>query len=132
MASTWFRQSNCFLSRFNVEPSRREEFVSALMELCGHAEEWYEQGCHFAFQGWARDANQWVAIAAWKSEDILMRMRETAWFKDCQLRMLDCCSGAMVMEQFNGMNVDRSVFDTYPTGRSKVHMKTTSLDVVFI
>ena len=48
------------------------------------------------------------------------------------MHMLDCCTGAMVMEQFNGMDVDRSVFDVYPTGSSKIHMKTTSLDVVFV
>jgi quinol monooxygenase YgiN len=128
----WLRQSNCFLSRFNVDPARRTEFIGVLDELCANAEQWYEDGCYFAFQGWARDPNQWVAIASWKSEEYLNKMRETPWFKDCQLRMLECCTGEMVMEQFHGMENDRKVFDTYPVGSSKVHMKTKSLDVVFV
>lgn len=59
-------------------------------------------------------------------------MRQEPWYKDTQQRMLECSSEAMVMEQVSGMNVDRSVFDLYPAGSSQVHMKTKSLDVVFL
>jgi quinol monooxygenase YgiN len=130
--SKWIRENNVFLSRFTVEPSRRQEFLAALEELCANANHWYEEGCTFAFQGWARNPNQWVAIACWKSEEYLDRMRETPWFMDCQKRMLDCCSEPMTMEQFSGMDHDREVFSRYPTGSSPVHTKTKSLDVVFL
>lgn len=59
-------------------------------------------------------------------------MRQTPWFKDTQLRMLACCSEAMVMEEFNGMEEDRSVFDRYPTGKSQEHVITRDLDVIFL
>lgn len=129
----WIRNSNCFMSRFKVDPARREEFLEALEELARNAESWYEHedGCNFAFHGWARDPNEWVAIASWKNEDFVNRMRQTDWYIDTQRRMLECSSEAMVMEQFSGMEVDRSVFDQYPEGSSQVHAKTQKLDVVF-
>ena len=128
----WIRDANCFISRFSVAPDRREEFVAALEELCEHAASWYERGCNFAFHGWARDPNQWVAIASWRSEELLDEMRQTPWFIDTQRRMLECCDGAMVMEQIAGMDHDRSVFERHPAGSSQVHTKTTTLDVVFV
>ena len=130
--SMWQRDANCFLTRLTVDPDRREEFLTAVEALSTHAADWYEEGCNFAFHGWSRDPDVWVAIASWKSEDYVNRMRQTEWFKDCQQRMLECCTDAMIMEQFNGMNVDRSVYDQYPAGSSQVHMKTITLDVIFI
>lgn len=131
MSSKWVRDANCFLSRFTVDPERRAEFLSALDELAGNAANWYDEGCNFAFHGWGRNPNEWVAIASWKSEDYVNKMRQTAWYKDTQQRMLECSSHPMIMEQFSGMNVDRSVFDRYPAGSSQVHMKTKTLDVIF-
>jgi quinol monooxygenase YgiN len=128
----WQRDANCFISRFTVDPRRRDEFLTALEELASNAESWYEEGCHFAFHGWARNPNQWVAIASWKSEEFVNKMRQEPWYKDTQQRMLECSSEAMIMEQISGMNCDRSVFDQYPAGSSQVHMKTKSLDVVFL
>lgn len=128
----WIRKGNCFISRFTVDPARRDEFVSALDELCSHAEPWYEEGCNFAFQGWARNPNEWVAVASWKTEEYLNQMRATEWFKDCQLRMLACCTGTMIMENIAGMEESRRVFDIQPAGSSQVHMKTNSLDVIFL
>ncbi|HKY90305.1 MAG TPA: hypothetical protein VJM11_04665 [Nevskiaceae bacterium] len=128
----WVRTSNCFISRFTIDPARRAEFLEALEELCRNADPWYDEGCHFAFQGWARNPDQWVAVACWKSEDFLTRMRATSWFQDCQRRMLECCVQAMVMEEISGMEEDRSVFDRYPAGRSTVHALTRDLDVVFL
>lgn len=128
----WQRDANCFLTRFRVDPKRREEFLEALEELARNAADWYEEGCNFAFHGWSRNPNEWVAIASWKSEDYVNRMRQTPWFQDCQQRMLECCTDAMVMEEFSGMNCDRSVFDQYPAGSSQVHAKTKTLDVIFV
>ncbi|WP_340317937.1 putative quinol monooxygenase [Rhizorhabdus argentea] len=129
---TWERDANCFVSRFKVDPAKRAEFLEALDELARNAVPWYEEGCNFAFHGWGRDPNEWVAIASWKSEEFVNRMRQTDWYKDTQQRMLECSTGSMIMEQFSGMNVDRSVFDEYPAGSSQVHMKTHTLDVVFL
>lgn len=129
---SWVQNANCFLSRYTVEPDRRAEFVAALNELLEFAGPWYEEGCNFAFHGWARNPNQWVAIASWKSEEILARLRETPEFQDITVRMLDCCSEAMTMEEFSGMKADRSVFDMYPPGRSEVHLPSGAKDVVFL
>jgi quinol monooxygenase YgiN len=129
---SWVQNANCFLSRFTVFPERRDEFASALNELLDFAGPWYEEGCNFAFHGWARNPNQWVAIASWKTEEILERLRLTPEFRDTTARMLDCCSESMTMEEFSGMKVDRSVFDTYPAGKSEVHLPSGSLDVEFL
>lgn len=127
----WVRDANCFISRFTVDPARRDEFIDALEELAENAEPWYEEGCNFAFHGWGRNPNQWVAVASWKSEDFVYRMRQTDWYKDTQQRMLACSSEAMVMEQLSGMACDRGVVDHYIVGSSQLHMKTKTLDVVF-
>lgn len=127
----WTRDANCFLTRYKVTPDKREEFLDALEELAANAEAWYEEGCNFAFHGWGRDPNEWVAIASWKSEDYVQRLRETDWFRDCQQRMLEC-STAATFEQFNGMNCDRSVFDRFPAGVSQVHMKTSTLEKIVL
>lgn len=129
---SWVQNANCFLSRFTVHPERRDEFVAALSDLLEFAGPWYEEGCNFAFHGWARNPNQWVAIASWKSEDILARLRETREFQSITARMLDCCSEDMTMEEFSGMKVDRSVFDTYPQGRSEVHLPSGDVGVAFL
>jgi quinol monooxygenase YgiN len=129
----WQRDANCFITRFTVDPARRDEFLAALDELCRNAELAYEEGCNFAFHGWGRNPNQWVAVASWKSEDFVnKRVRQMPWFADTQRRMLACCTEPMVMEQLSGMNIDRSVFDQYPAGSSHVHQKTSNLDVIFI
>ena len=127
----WIRKNNCFISRFIVDPARRDEFIAALEELCTHAEAWYERGCTFAFQGWSRNPNEWVAIASWNPETYLHEMRATEWFKECQLRMLACCTDTMIMENIAGMDEVRTIFELQPAGSSKVHMKTNTLDVVF-
>ena len=131
MSKVWERESNCFISRFTVDPAKRAKFLEAFNELAENASEWYEEGCNFGFHGWGRDPNEFVAIASWKSEDFVNRMRQTDWFQDTQARMLECCTGPMIMEQYSGMNRDRSVFDQYPAGSSQVHAKTKTLDVIF-
>jgi quinol monooxygenase YgiN len=128
----WVHDANCFVGRYTVDPNRREEFLAAVNDLLNFAAPWYEEGCNFAFQGWGRNPNQWVAIACWKTEEILARLRETPEFRDCTVRMLECCTEPMTMEQFSGMNKDRSVFDLYPRGSSQVHLPTRDLEVIFL
>lgn len=125
---------NCFLVRFNVKPECREKFLLAVQELMDKAAEYYEKECTFSFQGWGRDPNQWVAIASWRSEDFLNNvLRQQPFFKDVNERMLDS-SSSVIMEQFSGMKHDRSVFDMYPAGTSKIHPKgkDSSLEYVFL
>lgn len=128
----WVHDANCFVSRYKVDPARREEFLAAVDGLLAFAGSWYEEGCNFAFQGWARDPDEWVAIASWKNEEILDRLRLTPEFRDFTQRMLACCSAPMTMEEFSGMKHDRSVFARYPAGRSRVHLPAGALDVVFL
>ena len=128
----WVHDANCFVSRYNVDPAKRDDFLAAVDDLLAFAGPWYEEGCNFAFQGWARDPNQWVAIASWKTEEILERLRLTPEFQDATTRMLACCTGSMTMEEFAGMKKDRSVFDLYPAGKSEVHLSSGTLDVIFL
>lgn len=128
----WVHDANCFLARYPVDPARRDEFIAAASELFEFAAPWYDEGCNFAFQGWARDPDQWVAVASWKNEEILARLRETPEFRDITTRMLACCTGNMVMEEFAGMKKDRSVFDLYPPGRSEIYRPSGPLAVEFL
>jgi quinol monooxygenase YgiN len=128
----WVHDANCFLSRYQVDPARREEFIGAVNELLAFAGPWYDEGCNFAFQGWSRDPNQWVAIASWKTEDILNKLRQTPEFRDITSRMLACCTGDMTMEEFAGMKNGRWVFDQYPAGRSDIYLPSGTLRVNFV
>ena len=101
MSKAWFHDSNCFLARYPVDPARREEFLSALNDMFAMAQPWYEEHAHFAFHGWARDPNTWVVIAAWKNEEILERLRKDPDWQKHSVRMLDCCTGPMIIEQFS-------------------------------
>jgi hypothetical protein len=127
----WVHDANCFLSRYSVDPLRRNEFLAALDDLLAFAEAIYEEHCNFAFQGWSRNPNEWVAIASWKSEEILHWLRLQPEFQKATVAMLSCCSGPMVMENFSGMKKDRGVFDVYPEGTSQVHLPAQSLDVIW-
>jgi quinol monooxygenase YgiN len=48
----------------------------------------------------ARNPNEFVIAASWKSEKYInQNLRRQPWFKDTQARMLDCCTGPMIMGQ---------------------------------
>lgn len=128
---TWVQDANCFISRYTVDPARRDEFLGAFADLLTFAGKFYDEDCNFAFHGWGRDPNEWVAIASWKSEEILARLRADPQFQEATLRMLGCCSAPMIMESFAGMTKDRSVFDLYPTGRSRAHAMTREVEVIW-
>jgi len=120
MGAPWIRDRNCFSTRFKLDPERRAEFATAFDELCAFAEPFYRRGCAFAFQGWARDPNEFVVFASW-DEDVVQELRATKEFQAYNQQMMDCASEPVVMEQFSGMNADRSVFTIYPVGASQVH-----------
>jgi hypothetical protein len=129
--SKWVHHSNCFVARYSVAPDRRADFIAAVQEIFDFAEKIYDEHCNFAFQGWGRDPNQWVAIASWKNEEILGWLRTQEVFMKASVKMLECCDAPMVMENFAGMKKDRSVFDIYPEGKSQVHLPAGALDVVW-
>jgi quinol monooxygenase YgiN len=129
--STWIRDRNCFSSRFKIDPAKRAEFSAVFEQLCTFAKPYYDRGCAFAFQGWARDPNEFVVFASW-DEKVVQELRATAEFQKFNAALLNCSTGAMVMEQFSGMNKDRDIFDTYPPGKSIVHTPGKSHEVVFL
>ena len=116
----WIRDRNMFSTRFHVDPTKREEFLNTFTEMCNTARRYYERGCRFAFQGWSRDPNEFCVFASW-DEDVVQELREDPDFKRLTAKLLDYCDAPNIMEQYSGMNKDRSVFDIYPKGESSVH-----------
>src|SRR5579859_2609915 len=98
----WIRDRNCFSTRFAVDPAKRQEFIAALDALSEFAAPFYERGCAFAFQGWARDPNEFVVFASW-DEAVVGELRATQEFQNFNRRMMDCCLGPVTMEQFSGL-----------------------------
>lgn len=129
-ASNWTRDRNCFLARHPVDPARREAFVAEVERLLVFAKPFYDRGCAFAFQGWARDPDEWVAIASW-DDAVVAELRATAKFQRINQALLDCCTGPVVLENFAGMLTDRAVFDAHPAGRSAIHLPGRTQELLF-
>ena len=128
--SNWTRDRNCFVSRHHIDPDKREAFIDLVEELLVFAKPYYDRGCAFAFQGWGRDPNEWVAIASW-DEDVVQELRATPEFQRINAGMLDCCTGPVILEQFSGMKTDRGIFERYPAGTSKVHRPGKIQELIF-
>lgn len=118
--SPFTRDRNAFLVRWKVDPERRQEFLDLFENVCEEAKPFYYRGCIFAFQGWARDPNEFVVFASW-DEDVAMELRQVPEFQDNNRKLLECCTEPVLMEQFSGMHTDRSIFDAFPVGSSAVH-----------
>lgn len=118
--SPFTRDRNMFSVRWKVDPARREEFLELFEHVCQEAVPFYRRGCVFAFQGWARDPNEFVVFASW-DDDVAMELRGVPEFQENNRKLLDCCTEPVIMEQFSGMNKDRSIFDAFPAGKSSVH-----------
>lgn len=127
----WIRDRNCFSTRFKLHPDKHQEFMQALNDLCDFAEPYYRRGCAFAFQGYARDPNEFVIFASW-DEDVVRELRATEEFQRCNQRMMDCCVEPVIMEQFSGAEKDRSIFDQYPPGSSQVHKPGEKQKFIFL
>lgn len=130
MSSTWTQDRNCFVTRFRVDPARRAEFEGHVQDLLVFAKSYYDRGAAFAFQGWARDPNEWVAIASW-DEDVVTELRATDDFQRLNGAMMDCCDGPVVLENFAGMKKDREIFDKYPAGDSQIHQPGKVQHMIF-
>ena len=127
----WIRDRNCFSVRMIIDPAKRDKFFAAFEELCENAEPFYKRGCAFAFQGWARNPNEFVIFASW-DEDVVRELRAEEWYQRCNQKMMDCCMETVVMEQYSGMDKDRSVFDQYPAGASQVHKPGQKQKFIFL
>jgi quinol monooxygenase YgiN len=127
-----FTKTNVFISRWTVKPERRAEFLSLFNSLWrGHIET-MEQITHFVYYGWGRDPNVMVAIESYKDESLLAQLRKSDVFQTQVAKLLDCCSEPMTMELFGGLEGDRSVFDIYAAGDSKVHPRGREVGTVFL
>ena len=132
MGSPIVIHANAFVSRWFVKPERRDDFIKAFNGLwSGHAEQMGEV-TNFVFYGWGRDPNEFVAIESWKSEEIVNAVRQTELFKVAVANLMSMCSKQMVMEVYSPWEGDRSVFDLYPAGQSKVHPRSGDIDAVFV
>jgi len=127
----WNRDRNCFTARWKIDPAKRERFNELMSELLVFAKPFYDRGCTFAFHGWGRDPNDRFVVASW-DEAVVQELRATSEFQRLNAAMLDCCNGPLVMEQFHGLETDRSVFEIYPAGSSAVHLPGKTQEVVFL
>lgn len=111
--ANWTQDRNCFIIRYSVDPAKREQFEGALKELLAFAEPYADRGCRFAFHGWARDPNQWVAIAAWDPE-VFQELGAAPETQRITGLMHACTTEPVSIEFFAGMKMDRSIFDQFP------------------
>lgn len=111
--ATWTQDRNCFIIRYDVHPDKRALFERTLQELFTFAEPYAERGCRFAFHGWARDPNQWVAIAAWDMP-VFQELGATAESQRITATLRSCSKEPVSIEFFAGMKMDRSIFDLFP------------------
>ena len=118
--SPFTRDRNLFAVHWKVDPARREEFLELFEGVCEKAIPFYERGCVFAFQGWARDPNEFVVFASW-DEDVAMELRGVPEFQENNRKLLECCTEPVMMELYSGMYMDRSICDAFPVGKSPVH-----------
>lgn len=131
MPAPLITEGDCFISRFTLKPERREDFLAMFTGLVDNFRDAMGETTHFVFYGWSR-AGEFVAIESWKSPEIVAAVRADPGFVDLVTKLLDCCSKPMVMEVFNAMNSDGSIFTLHPVGDSTVHPKMGEIGAVFV
>jgi quinol monooxygenase YgiN len=120
--SKWVQDRNIFLTRHKIDPTRKEEFLRVFAQLLLFAEKYYDEGCKFAFHGFARDPNEFVVLASW-DESVASKLRAQPEFQGFLRQLHDCLVEPMIFEYFAGLKTDRSVFQDFPPGKSKVHQQ---------
>jgi len=113
--------ANLFISRWKIDPVKREMFLKIFEELYVSAKELLDRETTAIHYGWGRDANEFVAIEAWKDETVVSALRQSEAFKDIFAKMMTCTTAPMQMELITDLPGDRSVFATHPVGPSTVH-----------
>jgi quinol monooxygenase YgiN len=124
--------ASLFISRYQLQPEKRDEFVRTLKAMFEGAREIVEKETTLLFYGFGRDPNEFVAIESWKNEEVVNAVRASDGFKQGFAALMACASAPMEMEIFRDWNDDASVFDVYPRGESKVHPKVGGLPTVFL
>jgi hypothetical protein len=132
MESRIITRANLFISRYTIKPERRADFLAIWDPLWRNHIDQMEAITHFVFYGWGRNNNVLVAAESYKDEKVLAELRKSKVFQEKVSQLLDCCSEPMTMELFSGIDTDRSIFDLYAEGPSKVHPKGKSVGTVFI
>lgn len=126
-------KSSAFISRFHVAPQRKEEFVKLFDSLWKPHVDFMNEQCNFVFYGWDRDAKIFYAIESYKDEELLKELRKSEAFQELVGQLMDCCDAPMEMELVAGMEGDRSCFEFYQRGPSKVHpVGKNGLGAVFL
>lgn len=114
---------DCFVVRWNIIPERKEEFFKVWDSIIGTYIDHVSLISRFAFFGWSRDPNVFVTIECYRDKEELAQLRGSDVFKELVAKMIDCCDGPVMYEQFSGVEADRSFFDSHPPGVSQVHPK---------
>lgn len=123
--------ASIFISRYQLKPERRDEFVRTLRSMYEAGREFIAKETNFVFYGFGRDPNEFVAIESWKNEAVVNALRASEDFKKGFAVLMSCASAPMEMELFRDWNDDTSIFDTYPRGESRVHPKVGGLPSLF-
>ncbi|MGK2908221.1 MAG: putative quinol monooxygenase [Sphingobium sp.] len=123
---------NLFISRWTIDPDKREAFLAIWDGLWRAHAGAIEVMTHFVYYGWGRDPNQLVVMESYRDEAVVTELRKDEGFKQAVRAMLDCCSAPMTMELLSGLDGDRSIFDLYPAGPSAVHPLDAGQQTVFL
>jgi quinol monooxygenase YgiN len=124
--------ASLFISRWKLKPECRQQFEAIMDGLIEASGEVLKAETTVMFYGWGRDENEFVAIESWRSEEVVNAVRQSDGFKQALSAMMECCSAPMEMEVFADKGNDRSVFDQYPKGKSKVHPEVGNIHGYFI
>jgi quinol monooxygenase YgiN len=121
-----------FIARFRLDPARKDEFLRTHKEIMDASGALMEQEANFAFYGWGREENEWVAIESWKREETLNALRSHPDFAASVKRLLACCRAPVEITLYVGTASSQALFDLYPRGVSKFHPRVGDLHVTFV
>lgn len=124
--------ASVFISRYQLKPEKRDEFVRALRAMYEGGRDFIRQETHFVFYGFGRVPNEFVAIESWKSEATVNALRASEDFKKGFAVLMSCAAAPMELEMFRDWDDAASVFDLYPRGESRLHPKVNGLATVFV
>lgn len=124
--------ASLFISRFQLKPEKRDEFVRTLKTMYEGASDLIRKETNCVFYGFGRNPNEFVAIESWKSEDTVNALRASEEFKKGFTALMSCVVAPMKLEIFRDWNDDASVFALYPVGESKLHPKVNGLATLFV
>ena len=120
------------ISRFQLIPSKRQEFLDAHRSSMVNAEDFINKHANFFFFGFGRNENEWVSIESWKDEEPLDQLRASPAFKQTAKRMLDCLSAPAEISVYAGEDGPLTALDKYPVGLSKVHPQDAAMPVKYV